>query len=212
LDCKNTNCTKVAIKAPIITDHLCDDCQIHFESVKSYLMELNISYKLNPKLVRGLDYYNRTVFEVVTEDLGSQGALLGGGRYDSLMKQMEGPDTPAVGFAMGLERIIMLLMEQGKAILEPKPPRVWIANFGGETLCEALRLATFLRENSISVELDLDGKGIKKSLENVTKKNIPFMVIIGEDEIKNNNLQLKDMECHSQVMTTRIELLEILKK
>jgi histidyl-tRNA synthetase len=212
LDCKNTNCTKVAIHAPIITDHLCEDCQIHFESVKNYLKELNISYKLNPKLVRGLDYYNRTVFEVVTEDLGSQGALLGGGRYDSLMKQMEGPDTPAVGFAMGLERIIMLLLEQGKAILEPKPPRVWIANFGGETLSEALKLATFLRDNNISVELDLDGKGIKKSLENVTKKNIPFMVIIGEDELKNNNLQLKDMECHSQVITTRTELLEILKK
>ena len=212
LDCKNTNCTKVAINAPIITDHLCEDCQIHFESVKSYLQELHISYKLNPKLVRGLDYYNRTVFEVVTEDLGSQGALLGGGRYDSLMKQMEGPDTPAVGFAMGLERILMLLMEQGKAILEPKPPRIWIANFGGETLLEALKLASFLRENSISVELDLDGKGIKKSLENVTKKNIPLMVIIGEDELKNNNLQLKDIQSHSQVMTTRNELLEILKK
>jgi len=113
---------------------------------------------------------------------------------------------------MGLERILMLLMEQGKAILEPKPPRIWIANFGGETLLEALKLARFLRENRISVELDLDGKGIKKSLENVTKKNIPFMVIIGEDELKSNNLQLKDMECHSQVMTTRTELLEILKK
>jgi histidyl-tRNA synthetase len=212
LDCKNATCENIALKAPLITDNLCEDCSSHFDSVKTYLGNLGINFSLNPKLVRGLDYYNRTVFDVITEDLGSQGALLGGGRYDSLMKQMGGPDTPAVGFAMGLERIIMLLLEKGKMALVPKPIDIWIANFGGETLSEALKLATELRENNISVELDLDGKGIKKSLENVTRKNIPRMVIIGEDEIKNNNVQLKDMENHTQVMMTRTDILLKFKK
>lgn len=212
LDCKNEKCVKVAINAPIITKNLCEDCAVHFESVKTYLGNLGINYSLNPKLVRGLDYYNRTVFEVITEDLGSQGALLGGGRYDSLMKNMGGPDTPAIGFAMGLERIIMLLLEKGKMKLEEKPPELWIANFGGETLSEALKLATELRENNISVELDLDGKGIKKSLEMVTKKNIPFMVIIGEDEMRNYNIQLKDMASHTQIVVDRTELLAKFKK
>ena len=212
LDCKNTSCRKVAINAPLITDHLCENCKIHFESVKTYLKELDISFKLNPNLVRGLDYYNRTVFEVITEDLGSQGALLAGGRYDSLMKQTGGPDTPAVGFAMGLERILMLLLEQGKVTLEAKPTEIWIANFGGETLTESLKLATLLRDNHISVEIDLDGKGIKKSLENVTRKNIQWMVIIGEEEIKNKNLQLKDIENHTQIILDRDQLLEKFKK
>jgi len=212
LDCKQATCEKIALEAPIITENLCEDCAIHFESVKKYLEILGIHYSLNPKLVRGLDYYNRTVFEIITEDLGSQGALLGGGRYDSLMKQMGGPDTPAVGFAMGLERILMLLQEQGKVSLDIKPVDFWIANFGGETLQESLKLAKELRDNNLSVEMDLDGKGLKKSLENVQKKNIPWMIIIGEEEIKNNQLQLKDMAHHTQQTLNKVELLEKFKK
>lgn len=212
LDCKNASCEKIATGAPIITDNICEDCKIHFESVKNYLLELGIRYKLNPRLVRGLDYYNRTVFEVITEELGSQGALLGGGRYDALMKHMGGPDTPAVGFAMGLERIIMLLIEKGKMALESKPPEIWIANFGEETLTEALKVSTLLRENNVSVEIDLDGKGIKKALENVTKKNIKWMIIIGEDELRNKQLQLKDMANHTQQIISKAELLEKFKK
>lgn len=212
LDCKKAGCEKIASTAPIVTENLCEACAAHFDSVKTYLENLGIQYSLNPKLVRGLDYYNRTVFEVITEDLGSQGALLGGGRYDSMMKQMGGPDTPAVGFAMGLERILMLLQEQGKVTLEAKATDIWIANFGGETLVEALKVATELRGNHLSVELDLDGKGIKKSLENVTKKNIPYLVIIGEDEIKNNKVQVKDIKNHTQIVVNRTELLSQFKK
>lgn len=198
LDCKKENCQKVLTKAPVITSHLCSACSEHFSTLQNLLKAMDLPFHCNNTLVRGFDYYNRTVFEISSTSLGSQSALLGGGRYDYLVEMLGGPPTPAVGFAMGLERAMMIIQETHSFdFLEPSTD-VWIANFGGITLTESLSIANELRQSGIRVETDLDGKGIKKSLEAALKRNIPYMLIIGEDELNSHLFTLKDLRSKSQ--------------
>ncbi len=199
LDCKNPVCQQAVPGAPAIDEHLCSICDEHYHDLQVLLDQLEIPYRKNPMLVRGLDYYQRTVFEVLSTKLGSQSALLGGGRYDGLVDMMGGPPTPAIGFAMGLERLIMLL--QGVDIqssLRPLSPYAYIAHEGKTTLSYAMKLASILRDRNISVEMDLECKGLKKGLEIAIKKTAQVALIIGEDEMKQHQVSLKDLGDRSQ--------------
>jgi len=208
LDCKKEKCQTVLSSAPKTTDYLCPACQEHFKKLHDNLSALQIPFQCNPKLVRGFDYYNRTVFEISSSSLGSQNALLGGGRYDGLVEMLGGPPTPAVGFAMGIERAAMIIEELHTISFQEPSTEVWIANFGGNTLLESFSVANLLRTNGIRVEIDTEGKGIKKSLEAALKRKIPFLVIIGEDELTSRRYTFKDLEKKNQSSLTLQEMIE----
>lgn len=202
LDCKVEECKKILEKSEvqnvITSDYICEDCQKHFDEVKSYLDALNVKYIRNKLLVRGLDYYNRTVFEIKSNNLGSQNAVCGGGRYDSLVKNLGGEDTPAVGWAMGMERLISLSQK-----VEPEKLTAYVvSNF---TL-EALKLVEELRNQGISADFDFTNKKFVKQLEKASKI-ADFAVILGEDEIKNNTVSVKNLNTSEQRTIPRSELM-----
>ena len=206
LDCKVDSCKAIferpEIKAVIQSDFICDDCAQHFKTLKEYLDAAGVKYEENKLLVRGLDYYNRTVFEIKSNNLGSQNAVCGGGRYDSLVKNLGGEDTPAVGWAMGMERLNSLLPS-----IEPKKLDAYIVS---NNMPEALKLAQELRSKNISVEFDLSNKKFNKQLEKAAKC-ANFAIFLGEDELKNNYITLKNLSTATQTTTTKEELLNIIK-
>ena len=140
LDCKSPVCSEIAKDAPVILDFLCEECSDHFEKLKSYLKAMDIDFTINPKIVRGLDYYTKTVFEFITTDIGAQGTVCGGGRYDGLIEQLGGNKTPALGFAMGLERLILTMESQGCDFIQPKKCNLFIATMGDNALMKAITL------------------------------------------------------------------------
>ena len=201
LDCKSPECQEIyakpEIQAVIQGDFICEECSNHFEELKGYLDALNIKYTRNKLLVRGLDYYNRTVFEVKSNNLGSQNAVCGGGRYDSLVKNLGGEDTPAIGFAMGMERLASLIGEKS----EDKIKGFVVSN----NMSEAVKLTQELRANGISCEFDLTNKKFVKQIEKASKV-AKFAIILGEDEITKNTVTVKDLESGSQTTIQRSEL------
>lgn len=205
LDCKVESCKKIfekpEIQKVIQGDFICDECSEHFSQLKAYLDALNIKYTVNKLLVRGLDYYNRTVFEIKSNNLGSQNAVCGGGRYDSLVKNLGGEDTPAIGFAMGMERLYSLIekIEQEK-----------LAGYIVSTnKAEALKLAKYLRDNNKSVDFDFAGKKFTKQMEKASKV-AKFAIILGEDEISQGYVSIKNLENSEQNKVQKEELLNIL--
>ena len=205
LDCKVESCKKIfekpEIQEVIQGDFICDECSEHFLQLKTYLDALNIKYTVNKLLVRGLDYYNRTVFEIKSNNLGSQNAVCGGGRYDSLVKNLGGEDTPAIGFAMGMERLYSLIekFEQEK-----------LAGYIVSTnKAEALKLAKYLRDNNKSVDFDFAGKKFTKQMEKASKV-AKFAIILGEDEISQGYVSIKNLENSEQNKVQKEELLNIL--
>lgn len=206
LDCKVPECQEILAKAEvqnvITSDYICEDCQKHFDELTSYLDALNVKYLRNKLLVRGLDYYNRTVFEIKSNNLGSQNAVCGGGRYDSLVKNLGGEDTPAVGWAMGMERLNSLLPD----VAAKKLQAYVVSNF---TL-EAIKLVEELRNNGISCEFDFTNKKFGKQLEKAGKI-ANFAVILGEDELKNNTVSVKNLANSEQENVTRAEVFALLK-
>ena len=205
LDCKVEDCKKIfekpEIQSIIQGDFICEECANHFEELKSYLNALDIKYNVNKLLVRGLDYYNRTVFEIKSNKLGSQNAVCGGGRYDSLVKNLGGEDTPAIGFAMGMERLYSLIEKSE----QPK-----LAGYVVSTnKLEALKLVKKLRDNNKSVDFDFTGKKFSKQMEKASKV-AKYAIILGDDEIENNYVSLKNLETSEQTKTSVIELLTIL--
>lgn len=206
LDCKVEDCknilTKQEIQAVITSDYICDDCKSHFEELTTYLDTLNVKYTRNKLLVRGLDYYNRTVFEIKSNNLGSQNAVCGGGRYDSLVNNLGGENTPAFGWAMGMERLNSLLEK-----IEPKKLQIYIvSNF----TVEAFKLTEELRNNGISAEFDLTNKKFGKQLEKASKI-ANFAIILGEDELKNNTVSIKNLKTSEQKTIEKSKLLDICK-
>lgn len=193
LDCKQTKCKEIAADAPSMLDNLCAQCDNHFNSVKEDLTVVGIPFSINPKIVRGLDYYTRTVFEITTQELGSQNAVAAGGRYDGLVKELGGPDTAAVGFAMGIERIILL---QEKALPEgfKKEVDVFIAYLGDDAKKAAFPLAFNLRKNGISVEMDYANKSLKSQMKRSDKLGSNFTFIIGEEELQKGVVKVRDMK------------------
>lgn len=205
LDCKVEECkailTKPEIQKVITSDYICEDCKEHFEGVNAYLNALNIKYSINKLLVRGLDYYNRTVFEITSNNLGSQNAVCGGGRYDSLVKNLGGEDTPAVGWAMGMERLISLLPQ-----LEQKKLKAYVVS---NLPLEAMKLVEELRANGISADFDLTNKKFTKQLEKASK-TADFAVILGEDELNNHTVSVKNLSTSMQITIDRNQLLSSL--
>ena len=211
LDCKKTHCQEIAKTAPKITDYLCPECQLHFQSVQKYLGLMCIPFQLNPRLVRGLDYYTRTVFEVEPRENGSQTALGGGGRYDNLIEELGGKPTPAVGFATGLERIILNLKKQQVDIPALPRPDVFIAYLQGEAKTEALKLASELRKAGIAVIMATGDKSLRGQMRQADSLDIAYTLILGEQEVSKRNVMLRDMRSGEQKTIPSAEITRFLK-
>lgn len=198
LDCKSPICQDIAKDAPIILDYLCDDCKSHFEKLQKNLTAMNIEFTVNPKIVRGLDYYTKTVFEFVTTSIGAQGTVCGGGRYDGLIEQLGGAPTPALGFAMGIERLIMTMESQGCDFIEPKKCALYIAAMDEAALEKAIVLTKTLRDDGIWAEYDLAGRGLKAQMKYANKLGADFSMVLGSNEIESGKANLKNMETGEQ--------------
>ena len=193
LDCKSPVCGGISKDAPVMLDYLCEECGAHFVSVKEYLDAANIEYTVNPKIVRGLDYYTKTVFEFVSNDIGSQGTVCGGGRYDGLIEQFSGEKVPALGFGMGIDRIILTMKNQGIVIPEPESPSIFIASMGEAASKKAFSLVQLIREEGFYAECDQIGRSVKAQMKYADKLNAKFTMVIGEDELLSQKAQLRDM-------------------
>ena len=204
LDCKVDGHKDFYKAAPSIIDYLFEDERKHYEEVKKYLDIFGVKYTEDPTLVRGLDYYSSTVFEIVTNKLGSQGTVLGGGRYDNLLKELGDKDIPAVGFAAGVERIMMLLDDYPK-----NTPDVYIAWLGDTTIETAMNIAENLRKNDLKVHIDFSSKGMKSHMKKADKLAVKYCVILGEDELNKGVILLKNFETREQ---EEIKIEEILEK
>ena len=198
LDCKVPECRKVTAGAPVITDYLCDDCRAHFDAVQRYLKIAGIPYDIDTKIVRGLDYYTRTVFEFVSEEIGAQGTVLGGGRYDGLIEAIGGPATPAVGFAAGLERLLLLMEKSGAAIPGEPAPTVYFAGMDAACREKAFALAVDLRKAGIPCEVDHMDRSLKAQFKYADKINARFTAVIGGNELAAGVMNVKDMSDSSQ--------------
>ena len=194
LDCKSPVCQDIAKNAPVILDYLCEDCSTHFEKLKKYLTKLNIDFKVNPKIVRGLDYYTKTVFEFVTTEIGAQGTVCGGGRYDGLIEQLGGQHTPALGFGMGIERLLIVMDKQNCDYLKPRKCDLYFATMGDEALEEAMELSNKLREFGYFAEYDIMGRGLKAQMKYANKIGAAFTIVLGENELNEGKAKLKEME------------------
>ena len=198
LDCKSPICAGIAKDAPIILDYLCDDCRTHFKKLQEYLKALNIDFTINPKIVRGLDYYTKTVFEFVTTDIGAQGTVCGGGRYDGLIEQMGGKPTPAMGFAMGLERLILTMESQGCDFEEPKSCDLYIAPMDESAVPLTMQLGQQLRTSGYQVEYDVMQRGLKAQMKYANKIGASFVMVLGGNELAEKKAKLKNMETGEQ--------------
>ncbi|MBA7673339.1 Histidine--tRNA ligase [subsurface metagenome] len=198
LDCKKPPCRQIADSAPRSIDHLCPQCDEHFSQLKRYLGLLELPFELNHYLVRGLGYYTRTVFEIQPEEGGAQSTLGGGGRYDDLIEELGGKPTPALGFAVGIERIILTLKKQGVPIPTLPRPQVFLAYIGDEARDEAIKLAATLRNNGIGVIEAVGNKSLKAQLRQANNLDAKYAVIIGEQEVKDGTVILRDMTTSEQ--------------
>jgi len=206
LDCKKPVCQQIADSAPKSTDYLCPPCDEHFNQLKRYLGLLEIPFAVNHRLVRGLDYYTRTVFEVQPKAEGAQSTLGGGGRYDDLIEELGGRPTPAIGFAAGIERIILNLKQQDVPIPTLPRPQVFIANIGDEARDEAIKLAAGLRKNGIGIIEAVGDKSLKAQLRQANNLGAKYTVIIGDQEVKTGTVILRDMTTSEQKTIPSSEL------
>ena len=193
LDCKEENCKQINVDAPKILDYLCEECHAHFEQVKECLTLAGVEYEINPRIVRGLDYYSRTVFEFVTTTIGAQGTVCGGGRYDGLIEQLGGKPTPAVGFAVGLERLLMVMEQAGVEIPAASVPTVYIAGMDADCRKKAFALATELRQNVIRAEVDLMERSVKAQFKYADKIGAKYVAVIGGNELAEGKANVKCM-------------------
>jgi len=193
LDCKKPGCQPHIEGSPGSADYLCDECTEHFAAVRGMLDRLGLSYEIDPRLVRGLDYYTRTVFELISADLGSQDSLLGGGRYDGLIESVGGPSIPGVGFAGGMERLVIVLQERDKE-LEPARIDLFVAGLGCDGQEAAFELAEKLRRMGLTVEIDHRGRALRKQLTLANNLNARNLIVLGDDEVGAGTAKLKEMD------------------
>lgn len=202
IDCKVPTCHEVAKEAPHMIDYLCDECCEHFDRVKKYLEAMNIKYTVNPSIVRGLDYYTRTVFEFVSSDLGAQSTICGGGRYDGLFSQLGGPDTPSLGFGMGLERVMLVMEAQGVEFPEPDKTDIYLAPMGDAATAKCMELCSNLRHEGFSAQTDLNNRSVKAQMKYANKLGAKYTVVIGDNELESGIVRLKNMESGEQKEVT----------
>lgn len=198
LDCKNKQCKSVIGEAPLVGDYLCEDCRRHFERVKMGLEDAGIEFTLNPHLVRGLDYYTRTVFEFITSSLGAQDTLCAGGRYDNLVEQLGGPAIPAMGFAMGMERLLIVLNKNRVQFSSPLALLVYVVPLGESSQSKGYQIAALFRSQGIKTWLDLSERSLSSQLKLADRKRVKWVVIAGEREVKENKFILRDMQSGEQ--------------
>ena len=211
LDCKEESCRAIAEDAPKSIDFLCEECHDHFETLKTCLDEMGVDYVVNPFIVRGLDYYTKTVFEIISPDLGAQSTLCGGGRYDGLIEEVGGPQMPGIGFGMGMERLLMVLEAQGRIPPDLDLPPVFIAAMGDEARMAAWKLAMELRGEGVAAECDHMGRSFKAQFKYAGKLGCPKVVVVGEAELASGQWKLKDMAAGEERSFTRAQLLNELK-
>lgn len=193
LDCKSPVCKEIAAGAPVMLDYLCADCAAHFEEVRACLTAAEIPFELDTGIVRGLDYYTRTVFEFVSDALGAQAVVCGGGRYDGLVEELGGPHLPSLGFAIGLERLLMIMEAKGAALPESPRCEVYFAPMGKEAVRACFALVTRLREGGVAAECDLTGRGLKAQMKYADKLGARYTVVVGDNELASQRAVLKDM-------------------
>lgn len=213
LDCKNDLCQPHIKDAPGSADHLCEACAEHFASVREHLDRLGLSYTIDSRLVRGLDYYTRTVFELVSVDLGAQDELLGGGRYDGLVEMLGGPPTPGVGFAGGMERLILVLKERMGSLDDRQRLDLFLATLGEEGRSLALDLARDLRRQGLSVDLDYRGRALRKQMAQANQLGARYLLVLGDDETASKKGKLKEMDSgvETEVMLTVEEIERVIE-
>ncbi len=193
LDCKSPVCSEIAKDAPKVTDYLCDECRDHFEKTQQYLDAMNIPYEVNPSIVRGLDYYTKTVFEFVSTEIGAQGTVCGGGRYDGLVEEIGGNHTPALGFAMGMERLLLLMQAQGIEFPPEAKCDLYIASMGENATLKASQIASDVRGNGMHAQFDIVGRSVKAQMKYANKIGAAYTVVIGDSEIEAGVAKVKNM-------------------
>ena len=194
LDCKSPVCSEIAKNAPVVLDYLCDECREHFEKVKSYLNAQNIAFKVNPRIVRGLDYYTKTVFEFISKSIGAQGTVCGGGRYDGLIEELGGQKTPSLGFGLGIERLMLLMEAQGCEFPKESMPDLFIAALGEKAQLKAVEIANDMREEGFTCLYDVNGRGLRAQMKYANKLGAKYTIVLGDDEVESGIAKLKNME------------------
>lgn len=198
LDCKSPVCSEIAAGAPVVLDYLCDECREHFEGVKAHLSAAGIDFSVDPHIVRGLDYYTKTVFEFVSTSLGAQSTVCGGGRYDGLIEQMHGTPTPALGFGMGIERLLMIMDAENAEMPPAKAPDIYLAPMGEAAALKCTALCKTLRDEGFIALTDITGRGLKAQMKYADKIGARFTAVLGDDELAQNKARMKDMQSGEQ--------------
>lgn len=218
LDCKEEGCKRATVGAPSILDNLCDECKTHFENLKRYLDAMGIAYEVDSRIVRGLDYYTKTVFEIITKVPGENGkpdselTVCGGGRYDGLVEQVGGPKCAGIGFGMGTERLIMVMKQQG---VQPEPPRLYdafIVTMGDDARVEGIKLARELRANGIKCDIDHAARSMKAQFKYANKLGAPVVAVIAGDELAQGVVKIKDMAKSEERTIARADVAAEIKK
>ncbi|MBD9218932.1 MAG: histidine--tRNA ligase [Clostridiales bacterium] len=212
LDCKEEGCQKIISEAPVVLDYLDDECKEHFETVKAILDDMGIKYTVDEKIVRGLDYYTRTVFEFVANGIGAQGTVCGGGRYDNLIAECGGQPMGCAGFAVGIERLLLMLEAQNGEFKETNEMDIYIGSIGKEGLVKSQGIAYRMRSEGIRAEGDSVGRSVKAQMKYANKIGAKYSVILGDNEIAEDTANLKNMETGEQEQIKVSELVEIMKK
>lgn len=213
IDCKNPHCKENLQDIPFMIDHLCDDCKDHFEKLQTYLKEMDINYVVDKTIVRGLDYYKKTAFEIISNDIGSQSTVCGGGRYDGLVEMLGGPKgISGIGFGIGAERLLLTLENNNIEIENPKSTDIYIATIGDAAKTKSFKLIKDLRANHISADNDHLDKSLKAQFKYSDKLNAKYTVVIGDDELANDTATLKNMKTSEQTTIKLSELVDELKK
>ena len=211
LDCKSDVCKEICKNAPFLLDNICDDCSTHFESLKKYLEIMEIPYNVDATIVRGLDYYTKTVFEIISKNEGSKGTICGGGRYDGLVSEIGGPEMPGVGFGMGLERLLLVLESIGKLPENEENPEIFLANIGENADMYVQKLVLDLRKDGIAAERDYGARSLKAQMKYANKIGAGFSAVIGDDDIAKGALNVKNMETGESEEVLAEKLSEFLK-
>lgn len=212
IDCKNPTCQENLQDVPFMADHICDDCKDHFEKLQTYLTEMDVNFVVDKSIVRGLDYYKKTAFEIISNDIGSQSTVCGGGRYDGLVEQIGGPKgTSGIGFGLGVERLLLTMENNNIEIENPQSTDIYIVTIGDEAKTKSFKLLKELRYNHISADSDHLDRSVKAQFKYSDKINSKFTIVIGDDELANDSATLKNMQTSEQTTVKLSELVEELK-
>lgn len=212
MDCKSQDCKAIYMNAPVLLDNICEDCHEHFEQVKAYLDGMGIPYRVDGTIVRGLDYYTKTVFEIVSKNIGAQGTVCGGGRYNGLVEELSGPDTPGVGFGLGMERLMLMLDNLGIELENNETTEIFVANIGKAADLYVQNFVYRLRKEGVRAERDYLERSVKAQMKYANKINARYSMVLGDDEINAGKAELKDMESGEKVLLPLEEIAKYVKE